>query len=288
MVGGSTPWCCCVSFSEPNEALVVGREAWNCYDPKSIPLPGNFFDDLSDRPNIYQREQQIGREIPENHWRAARTCYFGRITEIDQLVHRLVTLVENAGQLGDTIVIFMADHGRYVGAHGFDAHNFGAFEEIYQIPLIIVGPGISSGANCDAQVNIVDVGATICELGSAQPIDVPDSQSCRSLLNQPDVIPPEFEVGYAEYHGTRFPLMQRILWKGAWKFVFNGCDFDELYNLQEETDNRARDPAQHHRIESMMSEIWRRVRDTGDRAIYESHYFSMRFACLGPDAVPTR
>ena len=42
----STPWCCCVSFSEPNEALVVGRETWNRYDPDAIPLPANFFDDL--------------------------------------------------------------------------------------------------------------------------------------------------------------------------------------------------------------------------------------------------
>ena len=61
----SEPWCCCVSFSEPNEALVVGRDAWNQYDPSAIPLPANFFDDLSDRPNIYQREQQIGRSITE-------------------------------------------------------------------------------------------------------------------------------------------------------------------------------------------------------------------------------
>jgi hypothetical protein len=47
----SVPWCCCVSFSEPNEALVVGRETWIRYNPQALPLPVNFFDDLSDRPN---------------------------------------------------------------------------------------------------------------------------------------------------------------------------------------------------------------------------------------------
>ena len=82
--------------------------------------------------------------------------------------------------------------------------------------------------------------------------------------------------------------MQRILWQTPWKFVFNGFDFDELYNLHEdphETHNLAGEPNQQQRIESMMLEIWRRVRDTGDRAIFESHYFSMRLACVGPDAV---
>jgi len=285
----SNSWCCCVSFSEPNEALVVGRETWNQYDPATIPLPGNFFDDLSDRPNIYQREQQIGRNISEDHWRAARACYFGRITEVDKLVGRLVSLIEDAGQLSNTVVVFLADHGRYVGAHGFDAHNFGAFEEIYRIPLILAGPEIAEGVNCDAQVSIADLGPTLCELGGARPIDVPDSQSFQTVLSQPDPSPPQFETGYAEYHGTRFPLMQRILWQGEWKFVFNGFDFDELYNLKEdphEMVNRAVDSDQRQRIESMMSEIWRRVRDTSDRAIYESHYFSMRLACIGPDAAP--
>ncbi len=284
----SDPWCCCVSFSEPNEALVVGRESWNRYDANSVPLPQNFFDDLSDRPNIYQREQQIGRDVTEQHWRAARACYFGRITEVDSLVQRLLAKVEDAGKLDETVVIFLADHGRYVGAHGFDAHNFGAFEEIYKIPLIMAGPGLATGTNCGAQVSIADLGATICGLAGAEPIAVADSRSFQSMLGAPDIIPHAFETGYAEYHGTRFPLMQRILWQGDWKFVFNGFDFDELYNLDDdphEMRNLAGDADQRQRIESMMSEIWRRVRDTGDRAIYESHYFSMRLACVGPDAV---
>lgn len=284
----SAPWCCCVSFSEPNEALVAGRETFEKYDPAAIPLPQNFFDDLSDRPNIYQREQKIARHLSEEHWRNARACYFSRISEIDQLIGRLTDRLEAAGQLDDTIVIFLADHGRYVGAHGFDAHNFGPFEEIYRVPLIMAGPGIESDVECFAQVNLADVGNTLCDLGKAQAIETPDSQSFSELLGSPSDISERFQTGYAEYHGTRFPLMQRILWQGDWKFVFNGFDFDELYNLAKdpfEMTNLASNPDQQERVKSMMTEIWRRVRDTNDRAILESHYFSMRFASVGPDVV---
>ena len=288
--GSDDPWCCCVSFSEPNEALIVGRETWERYDPAAIPLPQNFFDDMSDRPNMYQRQQEIGRSLSIEHWQAARACYFGRITEVDSLVSRLVGRLEDSGKLDRTVVIFVADHGRYVGAHGFDAHNFGAFEEIYRIPLIICGPGIAKGAECTAQVSIADLGATLCELGGAEPFEAADSRSFCKVLASPEVVHPEFETGYAEYHGTRFPLMQRVLWQGDWKFVFNGFDFDELYNLKDdpaEMRNRIEEPEQRSRIELMMAEIWRRVRDTGDRAILESHYFSMRFASVGPDAAPS-
>ena len=82
--------------------------------------------------------------------------------------------------------------------------------------------------------------------------------------------------------------MQRIVWLDDWKFVFNGFDFDELYNLADdpsEMRNLANDPELQSRVEDMMSKVWRRVRDTNDRAILESHYFSMRFACVGPDIV---
>jgi arylsulfatase A-like enzyme len=286
-LGQAEPWCCCVSFSEPNEALIVGRETWNDYDPDAIPLPENFFDDLSDRPNLYQREQEIGRRLTETHWRAARACYFGRITELDGLIQRLISKIDRAGRLDDTLVVFLADHGRYVGAHGFDAHNFGAFEEIYRIPVIVAGPGVAAGTTSAGRVSIADLGATICELGGGEPLSGNDAQSFARLLSQSEAISPEFESGYAEYHGTRFPLMQRILWRGAWKFVFNGFDFDELYNLEEdphEMTNLVRDPAQQDRVESMMAEIWTRVRQTGDRAIAESHYFSLRLGCVGPEA----
>ena len=288
-LNGPDPWCCCVSFSEPNEALIVGRETWQQYDDMPIELPDNFFDDLSGRPNMYQREQQIGRRVSEDQWRNARSAYFGRITEVDSQVGKLMAQVERAGRLDNTIVIFLADHGRYVGAHGFDAHNFGPFEEIYRIPLIMAGPGVASGTASNAYVSIADLAPTICELGRAEPVNVADSQSFAASLRNPTETPPSFASGYAEYHGTRFPLMQRILWRDDWKFVFNGFDFDELYCLDDdphEMRNRINDADQQPRVESMMAEIWQRVRDTGDRAIHESHYFSMRFATVGPDAAP--
>ncbi|QDT34709.1 Choline-sulfatase [Thalassoglobus polymorphus] len=282
-----SPWCCCVSFSEPNEALVVGRETWDQYAEIDIPLPVNFQDDLSDRPNFYQRQRKIGANLSDEHWKAARRCYFGRITEIDSLLPRLLAPIEKAGQLENTVVVFLADHGRYVGGHGFDAHNFGAFEEIYRIPLIVAGPEVASGKTCEAFVSIGDVGVTLNDLGQAESMNSTDSNSFKSLLHSPDDILESFQTGYAEYHGTRFPLMQRILWEGPWKFVFNGFDFDELYNLDDdpyEMQNLINEETQQDHIQKMMAKLWKRVRETGDRAILESHYFSMRFAAVGPDA----
>ena len=68
--------------------------------------------------------------------------------------------------------------------------------------------------------------------------------------------------------------------------MFNGFDFDELYDLgndPHEMRNLVNEPEHEARVREMMAEIWRVVRETGDRAIEETHYYSMRIACVGPN-----
>ena len=51
----------------------------------------------------------------------------------------------------------------------------------------------------------------------------------------------------------------------------------ELTNLAARPEHRAR-------VEAMMLLLWRRVRETGDRALAEAQYYTLRFPALGPDA----
>jgi choline-sulfatase len=115
------------------------------------------------------------------------------------------------------------------------------------------------------------------------PIDVPDSKSLLPQLRDPTT---GAGPAYAENHGSRYRLTQRILWDGCWKFVFNGFDFDELYDLENdpaETVNLIDEPAQQDRADAMMREIWNRIHTTGDRTLEESHYFSLRLGRVGPE-----
>ena len=257
-----------------------------------MPLPDSLHDDFADGPALYRRQREIFRAVSEREWREARACYYALVTELDERFGMLLDGLEAAGEAKNTIVIVLGDHGRYMGAHGFDAHNFAAFEEAYHIPLIVSGPGIASGLETDALVSLADVCPTLLEIAGAPPIDVPDSRSFATLLSDPAGQAEGFDTGYAEYHGGRFVFTQRVLWQGPWKFVFNGFDFDELYNLDDDpyeltnlARDFARDPAHQERIRAMMTEMWRIMRDTGDRAVVETHYPPMRVAAVGPKVV---
>lgn len=280
------PWCCCVSFYEPNEALVVGREAYEQYDLDRLPLPASLRDDLHGRPALYRREQAIWNGTPDEVWRQVLACYYGRITEIDAQLGRLLDVLEASGQLEDTVVVFTSDHGRYVGAHGMDAHNFGAFEEAYRIPMVVAGPGVAADAATDARVGLHDLCPTICDLTGTTAPDRIDGRSFATLLRDPPAVEGDFREGYAEYHGTRFRLSQRVYWKGPWKYVFNGFDHDEMYNLQDdpyELVNLAGREEHAGRARHMMAQIWRYARQTGDHTICNTHYHSMRFGIVGPE-----
>jgi arylsulfatase A-like enzyme len=281
------PWCCVVSYYEPNESLIVGRDAYEQYDVEKIALPANLKDDMSGKPNLYLRDRQIWDGVSDDEWRKILACYYGRITELDGQVKRVLDALEATGQLENTVVIFTSDHGRYVGGHGLEAHNFGAFEEIYNVPLVIAGPGVAEGVTSDAIVGFHDLCPTILELAGQEPFEAADSKSFADLLLNPEEAASNHRQGYAEYFGSRFRLTQRVYWEDEWKFVFNGFDFDELYNLAEdplEMTNLAADEGQADRVKHMMTGVWRRMHETGDTTLLNSHYHSMRFAAIGPNS----
>jgi choline-sulfatase len=93
-------------------------------------------------------------------------------------------------------------------------------------------------------------------------------------------------VGYAENYGGRYLLTQRVVWDGPWKLAWNGFDFDELYNLDNdpyEMRNLAEDPAYQPQLRRLMQTAWRKVRDTGDAPLLHSTYPLLRLAPYGPE-----
>jgi arylsulfatase A-like enzyme len=71
------------------------------------------------------------------------------------------------------------------------------------------------------------------------------------------------------------------------KYVFNGFDFDELYDLEAdpyELTNLAPDPAYADVLREMVTQMWQRMRETDDFNMVHSHYGMFRYAPVGPAA----
>lgn len=279
------PWCCFVSVPEPHDPFVAGEEAFALYDAEEIPLAPNVHDELTGRPGIYRKAGRVWRDLTDLERREAAACYYASITEIDAQFGRLLDKLASSGDLDNTIVVLVADHGELLGAHGMYCKNFSANEEIYNIPLAMAGPGIPEGVVAKARVGSHDLGPTLLELVGAEPIDVPDSRSFLPVLQAPEAAAQDFTTGFAEYFGNRYYITYRVTWDGPWKYIHNGFDIDELYNLDDdpwELHNLAEDPAHEDDLVRMATLMWRFVKETGDTALLNTHYPILRLAPVGP------
>jgi choline-sulfatase len=282
------PWCCFVSVPEPHDPFVAGAGAFARYDVDALSLPPNAHDDLAGRPGLYRKLQPAFAGLTDRQHREAAACYFASITEIDEQFGRLINLVEQTGQAGHTIIVLTSDHGEMLGAHGLYCKNIMATEEVYNIPLIIAGPGIAAGRLTHARVGLHELCPTLLELTGLEPIRTVEARSFAPVLRQPQTEQHRHRTGYAEYHGGRFLITQRIWWEDNWKFVFNGFDIDELYDLERdpyEQNNLAADPAHADRLQHMMRQVWKMIRDTGDRSLWQSQYPGIRLAACGPESI---
>ncbi len=279
------PWCCFVSVIEPHDPFIAKKEFYGRYDVDALPLPPNWNDDLKDKPGLYRKCVRAFDGLSERKKKEAATCYYASITEIDEEYGRIVDMVDAAGQLSNTIVVFTSDHGECLGAHRMFTKNVGAYEEAYNIPLIASGPGIAQRAVTDARVGIHDICPTLLELTGQTTFGDPDSRSFVSALQDPGGTSGEFQTGFAEYTGSRYVFTQRVVWDGPWKLVWNGFDFDELYNLDDdpyELRNLADVPVHQDQLKRLMRLAWRRVEETGDTPLLNSQYYSLRLAAYGP------
>lgn len=281
---GDDPWCCFVSVLEPHDPFICGEEAFAQYNVDALELPPNLHDDLAGRPGIYRKAAQVWQHWSDRQHREAAACYYASITEIDQQFGRLLDRLETAGQLENTIIVLTSDHGELLGAHGLYCKNFSAAEEIYNIPLVIAGPGIASGAQADARVGLHDLCPTLLDLTGCAPINTVDARSFIDLLRTPSASA-NFQTGYAEYFGGRMILTQRVVWHGSWKFVFNGFDFDELYNIEDdpfELTNLAEKPHYSAQVQALTAQMWQKIAETNDHSLLNSHYPILRVAPYGP------
>jgi arylsulfatase A-like enzyme len=99
----------------------------------------------------------------------------------------------------NTLVVFLADHGDYVGEYGLIRKGGDLPEVLARIPMAWRGPGVAAqGKRADACVNLVDILPTLCDtLGVPVPIGS-QGKSLVPLLNGKKVPKGEFDVGYSE------------------------------------------------------------------------------------------
>ena len=105
--------------------------------------------------------------------------YLACIAGVDENVGRLLDYLKESGLAQNTIVMYSADQGFYLGEHGWFDKRF-MYEESYRAPLVVKWPGvIKAGAVNEDLVQNIDFAGTFLDLAG---VDAPDDMQGRSLV----------------------------------------------------------------------------------------------------------
>ncbi len=153
----------------------IGHYPWppsvdGLYEDRTVPAPR-----LGDAA-IYERhpdflKQSINRErffwsydTPEKYQTNAR-AYLRMISGIDRAIARVVAALEEAGLADNTIIVYSADNGYYLGDRGFQG-KWSHYDEALRVPLVIRDPRVPAaqrGRVVDQMALNVDLPATFLD-----------------------------------------------------------------------------------------------------------------------------
>ncbi len=263
------PFLMWFSIAEPHNPYQACEPYYSMFPPESLPPMRSSANDMKIKGDEYLLLSEMmaqGHVGYRENLQRLRSIYHGMLRMIDDQLARLIGELKKKGVYENTIILFIADHGDYVGEYGLMKKGVGLDDVLARIPMQWTGPGIQASVNPhEGHVSIIDIFPTICEiLGADIPVGV-QGRSLWPLLQGKDYPEKEFEsvmvqdgfggMYYTRNDGTDYKAegavgkqglffdelntwtqsgTMRMLRKGDWKLVYDMDGNGQLYNLKKD------------------------------------------------------
>ena len=220
-----------------------------------------------------------GRELVKWKYQKYMRDYLACVQGVDDGVGRVLDYLEEEGLAGETIVIYSADNGWYLGDLGLYDKRF-MYEHGLHVPLLAKGPGVKAGQVSADFVANIDLAPTFLDLAG---LPVPDWMQGRSIAPLLRGDPPKEwrkSIYYRYYHdpghhntlahlGVRTGTHKLIhYWKqDAYELFDLTADPNEQRNLLHSKED-AESPAVKATFEELKAELTRLQREFQDDGRY--------------------
>lgn len=166
------PWFFSLNIFDPHGPFDPPKENVDRYDLDNMPDPV-FSETSMEEKRIFNNVWFQGKPRKytqkENRLRLAK--YWAQIDLIDENIGRILETLEETGQLNNTLIIFMSDHGDMCGDHGMTAKGCRFYEGLVRVPLIFwYPPYFQESLRSDALVELTDIIPSLLEL-TGLPVD---------------------------------------------------------------------------------------------------------------------
>jgi arylsulfatase A-like enzyme len=291
----STPFMAMVHYKAPHRNWIAAERFRKRFEKLVFPEPETLFDDYSSRGTAaHQQDMSIattmrvdkdlkadrwefrdkllnksglsGKELVRVKYQEYMRDYLACIAGVDENVGRLLQYLKENGLEKNTIVMYSADQGFYLGEHGWFDKRF-MYEESFRTPLLAKWPGVikPGSVNRDLVQNI-DFAETFLEVSGTE---IPTDMQGKSLV---PLLKGETPADWRKslyYHYYEYPAVHSVrrhegVTTGHYKLIrFYGIDVPdgeewELYDLErdkQELNNEYGNPEYAGVIEKLKAEL---------------------------------
>ncbi len=162
------PFFAHVSFVDPHHPFNAPLPYNRMYPPKEMPVPAEFDRErcfAAGLPEGVVKAIEKRSACPPEFFQWVLANYYGMISNIDACVGRLLDGLDELGLTQDTLIVFISDHGEYVGDHRLLYKGSLIFDGLMRVPLMFAWGGrLQRGRRVKAMVQSIDVYPTVMSL----------------------------------------------------------------------------------------------------------------------------
>ena len=249
---GEQPWVLHLSYVKPHWPYMAPAPYHARYTAdQCLPVVRNEAEKVDAHPVLAAyRESEESRSFSLDECiRTVRPAYQGLIEQLDHHLGRLFEALERQGRFKDTLIVFCADHGDFLGDHWLGEKEL-FYDTVQRVPFIVVDPSAAADATRGTEdarfVEGVDVVPTVLDaLGLALPSHRVEGRSLLPLTRGQspdwrDTTVSELDFSYkAARERLGLAVDECQAWSlrtGRWRYVYWQAAPEQLYDLHADPD----------------------------------------------------
>jgi arylsulfatase A-like enzyme len=249
---GDAPWVLHLSYVKPHWPYMAPAPYHALYTPdQCLPVVRKPQECVDAHPVVaaYRQHEESQSFASDDCVRTVRPAYQGLIKQLDDHLGRLFEHMQASGRMDDTLIVFTADHGDFLGDHWLGEKEL-FYDTVQRVPLIVMDPSAAADATRGRSeprfVESVDIVPTILQaLGLERPAHRLEGRSLLDLLHGTagawrDSVFSELDWSFKEARlRLGYRADQCYAWSvrnARWRYVYWLDAPEQLYDLQADPD----------------------------------------------------
>lgn len=250
---GDSPWCLHLSYIKPHWPLIAPAPYHNMFSADHIQEVVRSDQELQDiHPVVraFMQQEYSQSYVRDDVRELVLPVYMGLVKQVDDHLGRLFEFMQARDLFENTMIVFTADHGDYLGDHWLGEKDL--FHDVSaKLPMIVFDPRSEAdscrGKQCEAFVESVDIIPSFIEFaGGKLHQERLEGKSLTALLHQEEVKDwrehticeidfsdrgPRALLGLEPYQCRAIMVRNR-----RWKYIYHQEFKSQLFDMENDPD----------------------------------------------------